>query len=49
MRSVPCRMHVVFYVKVGGVIGIVRVLHARQNAPAWRWEEKGVTVDASTH
>ena len=40
MRSVPCRAHVVFYVElVDGVIGIVRVLHARQNAAAMRWEE----------
>jgi plasmid stabilization system protein ParE len=40
MRSMPCRAHVVFYVELGdGVIGIVRVLHARQNAAALRWEE----------
>jgi toxin ParE1/3/4 len=37
MRSVPCRAHVVFYVELGGgVIGIVPVLHARQNAAALR-------------
>jgi hypothetical protein len=31
---------VVFYVELGGgVIGIVRVLHGRQNAAALRWEE----------
>ena len=40
MRSVPCRAHVVFYLELGGgMIGIVRVLHARQNAAALRWEE----------
>ena len=40
MRSVPCRAHVVFYVELGGaVVGIVRVLRARQNAAALRWEE----------
>ena len=41
MRSVPCRAHVVFYVELGGgVIGIVRVLHARQNAAALGWDEE---------
>jgi hypothetical protein len=31
---------VVFYVELGGgVIGIVRVLHTRQNVAALRWEE----------
>jgi plasmid stabilization system protein ParE len=40
MRSVPCRAHVVFYVELrGGVIGVVRVLHGRQNAVALHWEE----------
>ena len=40
MRSVPCGAHVVFYLELdGGVIGIVRVLHARQNAAALRWSE----------
>jgi plasmid stabilization system protein ParE len=40
MRSAPCRARVVFYVELGGgVIGILRVLHARQNAAALRWEE----------
>ncbi len=41
MRSAPCRAHVVFYVELGGgVIGIVRVLHVRQNAAALRWEQE---------
>ncbi len=40
MRSVRCRAHVVFYLEFGdGMIGIVRVLHARRNAAALRWEE----------
>lgn len=40
MRSVSCGAHVVFYLALeGGVIGIVRVLHARQNAAALRWSE----------
>ena len=41
MRSVPCRAHVVFYMELGGgVIGIARILHARQNAAALRWDEE---------
>jgi toxin ParE1/3/4 len=41
MRSVPCRAHVVFYVELDGSgIGIVRILHARQNAAALRWDEE---------
>lgn len=40
LRSVACGAHVVFYLALGGgVIGIVRVLHARQNAAALRWGE----------
>ena len=40
MRSVPCGAHVVFHLELdGGAIGIVRVLHARQNAAALRWSE----------
>ena len=40
MRSVPCRAHVVFYLELGeGVIGIVRILHARQNAAGLRWDD----------
>jgi toxin ParE1/3/4 len=40
LRSVPCGAHVVFYLELGGgVVGVVRVLHARQNAAALRWSE----------
>lgn len=40
MRSVPCGAQVVSYLELdGGVIGIVRVLQARQNAVAVRWGE----------
>jgi hypothetical protein len=41
MRSVPCRAHVVvFYMELGGVIGIARILHARRNAAALRWDDE---------
>ncbi len=40
MRSVPCRSHIIFYVERGSSIGIVRILHARQNAAALRWDER---------
>ena len=41
LRSVPCGAHVVFYLALDdGVVGIVRVLHARQNAAALRWSEE---------
>jgi plasmid stabilization system protein ParE len=41
MRSVPCRAHVIFYVELdAGGIGIVRMLHARQNAAALQWDEQ---------
>ena len=36
MRSMPCGLHVVFYQELGdGVIGIVRVLHARRWSKVW--------------
>jgi plasmid stabilization system protein ParE len=42
MRSVPCRAHVVFYLELsGGVVGVARILHARQNAAALRWDDTG--------
>lgn len=40
LRSVPCRAHVVFHVKLSaGVIGIARILHVKQNAAALRWDD----------
>lgn len=40
MSSVPCGAHVAFYLELdSGVIGIIRVLHARQNAAALRWSD----------
>ncbi|MBP7002620.1 type II toxin-antitoxin system RelE/ParE family toxin [Amaricoccus sp.] len=40
LRSFPCGAHVVSYLALdGGAIGIVRVLHARQNVAALRWRE----------
>lgn len=42
MRSIPCRSHVVFYLALGdGVIGVARILHAKQNAAALRWDDLG--------
>lgn len=51
LRPVPCGAYVVFSAELdGGVIGIVRVLHARQNAEVLRWSERGaVAVGASIH
>jgi toxin ParE1/3/4 len=38
MRSVPCRAHVIFYVELGEeTIGVVRILHMRQNAETITW------------
>lgn len=40
LRSATCGAHVVFYLVLdGGVIGVVRVLNARQSAVALRWSE----------